>query len=289
MKVGVVGLGNMGLGIAGNLINKGYEVYGFDVNPERQELFRQKGGHPERNAAEVGREAEAVVLMVFSPDNLRDAVAGDGGLLETLKPGSALIVTATVGPDIIREILPLAEAKGVSILDAPLMAGVDGAAKGQMHVLVGADKETVRRYRELLDAMGSEFYYVGDRPGMGQDAKLCLQTLFSLEFESAFELTTLIDRLGLAKEEMHRLFENSGSASELYFETEQNARDRVFTNTNNPLSILDKDIHLAISLAEKKGLDLPAVRGTGEVFRKAMGPYAKEDIWAAVKVIEGES
>lgn len=289
MKIGVVGLGNMGMGIAANLLRRGYEVYGYDINPARGELLKEQGGCNTESCAALGREVTTAVLMVFSPENLRDVLFGKNGLAETLAPGSCVLVTASVGPDIIEEVEPKLAEREIGILDIPLMAGVDSAREGQMHILVSGKKELVEQYQGLLEDMGSELYFVGDKAGMGQAGKMCLQTLFSLTFETAFEIITLSKKLNLNMEEMDRLYRNSGSTSELFHETQENINNRVFTGTFNPLSILDKDIHLAVDMAKKIHMEIPASEGTAKVFRKAMGRYASEDIWAAVKVIESET
>lgn len=276
----------MGLGMALNLIDKGHEVFGCDIDPARGALLEQAGGHAAATCAGLGGAVEAAVLMVFSPEDLRDALLGTNGLAETMAPGSTVILTASVGPGIVREVEPVLTKRGIAVLDAPLMADVDDARKGTMHMIVAGGEAAIRSHRGLLDDMGSELYFVGDRPGMGQAAKMCLQTLFSLTFESAFEVITLGQKLGLDTAEMHRLYENCPSSSVLFHITESNILDRVFTGTANPLSILDKDIHLALGMAEELSIPLPASEGTAKVFRQAMQRYGREDIWAAVKVIE---
>lgn len=288
MKIGIVGLGNMGLGIAENLIRKGYSVYGYDINPARGSLLEEQGGHKAESCAALGKEVDTVILMVFSPENLWDVLLGEGGLAGTLAPGSTVLVTASVGPEIIDRVEPELISRKIGILDVPLMASVDSARAGQMHILVSGEKKLVERYQGLLKDMGRELYHVGDAAGMGQAGKMCLQTLFSLTFETAFEIVTLVKKLNLDEAEMDRLFHNSGSTSELFHETQENARKRVFTGTFNPLSILDKDIRLSVEMARKLHMELPASEGTAKVFREAMKHYATEDIWAAVKVIEKE-
>lgn len=288
MRVGVVGLGMMGLGIAANLAGKGYEVYGYDIDPARGKLLEEAGGHNTAGYTELGGQVDAAILMVFSPEILKDVLFGENGLAGALAPGSTVLVTATVGPDTIAEVEPKLADRGISVLDAALMANTASAREGAMHILVSGAPEVIEKNRKLLDDMSAELYFLGDRAGMAQAGKVCLQTLFSLTFETAFEVITLTRKLHLNMEEMDRLYRNSGSTSELFHETQANIEGRVFTGTFNPLSILDKDIHLTMDLAKKNHLDLPASEGTARVFREAMRHYGAEDIWAAVKVIEEE-
>lgn len=286
MTTGIIGLGSMGLAIAENLIDKGYTVYGYDINPSRCELLVQHGGNAVASCAEVGSFADTVILMVFDADNLRDVLFGEGSLLDTLKAGGTLVVTASLGKDIILEVIPELEKRGIHLLDTPLMASEDSARAGQMHILVSGGKEVYQSHKKLFADMGEELYFVGDDAGMGQMAKSCMQALFSLTFESAFEIDTLAAKTGLNMDELHRLFKNGPASSELFAITEDNIRERRFTDTKNPLSILDKDVRLALKLASDYGISLPAVAGTATTFSKAMEKYAGDDIFAAVQVIE---
>lgn len=286
MNVGVIGLGNMGFGIAKNLINKGYNVFGYDIDAQKCEKLEAEGGTAAQSCAALGEQVTTAIIMVFSPEHVRQVIFGDNGLAKTLKSGSYIMITASVGPDVVEEVEAALAEKGIGILDAPLMADVSDAAQGQMHMMVGATKETIDACAGLLKDMSSALYYVGDKAGMGQSAKMCLQTLFSLTFEAGFEVVTLSRKAGLNMDEMHKLFKACPSSSVLFHATEENVNNRIFENTFNPLSILDKDIHLAMDMADKLDVLMPASQGTGVLFREAMKHYAKEDIWAAVKVVE---
>lgn len=287
MKVGIIGLGLMGLGFSKSLTSQGFEVYGYDLNPERGKMLEDMGGHACESAAEVGSAADAVIMMVFNADNVRSVLYdGEHALLKTLPEGKAILMTCSVGADVVCEVAEDICKRGIRLLDTPLMGDCFDAEKGSIHIIVAGAKEDYLFAEPLLKAMGSEIYFVGDNPGDGQKAKSCLQALFSLTFETGFEVYSLAKRVGLNMDEMDRMFRNSPSSSVLLHITEENVLKHIYTGTKNPLAILNKDIQLAIDLGEKNGIYLNACKGTAATFTAAMEKYGKEDVWAAAKIVD---
>lgn len=286
MKVGIVGLGLIGMAFSKCLIKKGHEVFGYDVNPQKKELFEGIGGHFYENCAEVGAAADAVILLVFDSDNVRNVLYGEKSLLSTMEAGKSILVMCSVGRDIVNEVAPELSTRGINLLDATLMGNCDDAENGVIHIMVAAEDAAFAPLEGLLRDMGSELYFISKKPGDAQLAKSCLQALFSLTFETAFEVITLAQSANLNMGEMHRVFKNSPSSSILFHICEENVMNEVYTHTNNPLSILNKDINLVMKLAEQYNLELGACEGTAKIFAKAMEQFPKEDIFAAAKALK---
>ena len=119
---------------------------------------------------------------------------------------------------------------------------------------------------------------MGELPGQGQMAKTCLQTFFSFTFEQASEVMALGEKCHIDMEELYRLLDNSPASSVLFQIAAQNIKTRTFTGTNNPLSILDKDMKLSLCLGKELDVKMPGSAGISAAF--------SEDIWATVKVAE---
>lgn len=287
-KIGVAGLGTMGFAICSNLLKKGYLVYGYDINLERMKLLEEHGGHAAVSGADLGSRVDTVITMVFSPDNLRDVLLGPNGLIETFTAGGTVVVTASMGPKIIAEIEPKLSEKGIKMLDAPVMADFNDAGAGQMHVIVSGEPAVIESKKALLDDMSSELYFVGDKPGMAQAGKICLQDLFCLTFESAYETITLARKYDLNIKEMLRLFQDSPAASEMLGMAADFGLKREFKDTYSPMAILNKDVHLAVDMARDVNIMMPASQGTAEVFQQAFERWPDEDVWSGIKIIENE-
>ncbi|MCC8025533.1 MAG: NAD(P)-dependent oxidoreductase [Clostridium sp.] len=287
-KIGIAGLGTMGFAIASNLLNKGYEVYGYDINPARTELLKNKGGHAAESCADLGGKVDTVITMVFSPDNLRDTLLGKNGLIETFPQGGTIVVTASMGPKIIAEVEPALARKGVKILDAPVMADFNDAEAGRMHVIVSGEPSLIEGKKELLNDMSSELYIVGDKPGMAQAGKMCLQDLFCLTFEAGYETITLARKYDLNISEMLRLFRDSPASSVMLGMAADYGLKREFRDTYSPMSILNKDVHIAVDMARDVNIPVPASEGTAGVFQKAYDRWPDEDVWSGIKIIEND-
>ncbi|MDO5111599.1 MAG: NAD(P)-dependent oxidoreductase [Clostridia bacterium] len=285
MKVGIIGLGLMGMAFSKHLVKKGYEVLGYDVNPEKRAALEALGGRFCESCAQVGAQADAVLLLVFNGEQVRGAVCGEQSLLSTMPAGKAVLVMCSVGCDAVDAIRPALAKRDIHLLDATMMGNCEDAENGCVHIMVAADDAAFAPVEGLLRDMSAELYFISKTPGDAQKAKSCLQALFSLTFETAFEVVALAQNAGLDMNEMHRVFANSPSSSPLLHITEKCVLDKVYTGTNNPLSILDKDINLVLELAAKEELRLGACEGTAKVFDKAMRLYPGEDIFAAVKAL----
>lgn len=287
-KIGVVGLGTMGAAICSNLLKKGYEVYGYDINPVRTKLLEENGGHAAASCADLGGKVDTVIMMVFSPDHLRDTLLGENGLMEAFGAGGTVVVTASMGPKIIAELEPALSEKGVKILDAPVMADFNDAEAGRMHVIVSGEPAVIESNQGLLDDMSSELYVVGDRPGMAQAGKMCLQDLFCITFEAGFETVTLARRYDLDINEMLRLFKDSPASSDMLGMAADFGLKRAFRDTYSPMAILNKDVHIAVDMAKDVDIVLPASQGTAGVFQEAFDRWPDEDVWSGIKIIEKE-
>ncbi len=287
-KIGIIGLGTMGFSIASNLLKKGYKVYGQDIDISRKKLLKEQGGHDVEDCAAMGKLVDTVIVMVFKPGDLKEVLFGEKGLTETFKEGGTVVVTASIGPKVIEEVEPRLTKRGIRILDAPVMADYKDAAKGEMHVLISGAADVIESERRLLEDIGSFLYTIGDRPGMAQAGKMCLQDLFCLTFEAGYETISLARSYGLVIEEIRQLFEDSPASSEMLHMAIDLGLKREFKGTYSPMSILNKDVHIAVEMAKDNGLTLPASQGTADVFQKAFDRWPDEDVWAGIKIIENE-
>ena len=127
---GVIGIGNMGSGLAKNLIKNGYQVSGVDPKPDRMKAFVEMGGHAAANPAEVGRAAQAVFVMVMTGDEAKAVILGPDGLVSHMPRGGAVILSATIKPREAREIGAAIQGSDIHLIDTPVSGGYPGAQGG---------------------------------------------------------------------------------------------------------------------------------------------------------------
>ncbi|MBT4137997.1 MAG: NAD(P)-binding domain-containing protein, partial [Candidatus Latescibacteria bacterium] len=140
-NIGFIGLGNMGISMAENLIKSGFNLTGFDLSSKQLETLQSLGGTPAATCKEVGESSEAVFIMVLSGTQVKQALQGDTGLLAGLKPGSTIIVSATIHPYEIREIEQLVLGKDIHVVDTPVSGGKPGAEAGALTMMTAAPQD----------------------------------------------------------------------------------------------------------------------------------------------------
>ena len=182
MKIAFIGLGNMGSGMALNLLRAGHEVRGFDLSEAAQKFHADQGIHIAASAAEAADGAQVVVTMLPASAHVQALLLGTAehpGLLERLPAGTLVIDSSTIAADTARTVGKAAAARGIDFLDAPVSGGTAGAAAGTLTFMIGGTAEALERARPLLEIMGKNLFHAG-ASGAGQTAKICNNMLLGI-------------------------------------------------------------------------------------------------------------
>jgi 3-hydroxyisobutyrate dehydrogenase len=265
-RVGVVGLGRMGLPMARHLVRAGFAVRGFDVAPERRDALVAAGGSGAATVADLARDSDAVLVMVTDDAQVRAVALGGGGMdgvLGAVPQGGALIISSTVKPSTCVAVAQAAAGWGVGVLDAPVARGQRNAERGTLAVFVGGPSDLFERCRPVFEAFGEEIVHVGERVGMGQVAKLTNNLLLWAGVVAAHEALTLGERLGVAPARLREaLLRGSGDSWVL--------RELHLINLTWP----DKDLAQMIEAADEAGHALPLSRRV----RELIGSLTREEL-----------
>ena len=196
LHVAVIGLGAMGLPMAAHLATT-FTVTGFD--PFAPQPGARRGARGDRRGHPGGRlpNADIALLAVRDHPQAETALFADDGVLSTLKPGSPVILTSTVGPDAARDLADKLEAAGYALIDAPISGGPVRAGNGDLLIVVGATEDALATAQPVLDALSSTLTIVGPRPGDGQALKAINQLLAGVHIAAAAEAIALARGLGL--------------------------------------------------------------------------------------------
>lgn len=184
MKVGFIGLGAMGAGIALNLQKAGHALTVYDVRKESAQSLIDAGASWSDTVAELARTSDVVFTSVPGPKEMREIGLGQGGLLESMRPGSTWFDLTTNSPTVVREVATPFLEKGIEFLDAPVSGGPAGARSGKLAIYVGGDRVVFDKRKQFLDAIGDKVMYVGTI-GAGNTAKL-VHNLVSLAVRMTF-------------------------------------------------------------------------------------------------------
>lgn len=270
MKVGFIGLGTMGAGMALNLLKAGHDVVVFDIRKESAAPHLAAGAAWAESVAELGRTADVVFTSIPGPKEMQAIGFGEGGLIESMPSGTAWLDLTTNSPTVVREVYAKCKEKGISLLDTPVSGGPAGARSGKLAIYVGGEREAFDRYKPLLDAIGDQVLYVGDI-GAGNTAKL------------VHNLASLVTRMAIA--EVFSLGVKAGvEPTELWHAIRQGAigRSRTFDRIGDhylqdkydppsfALKLAHKDFALGLELAEQLGVPMQCAQSALGYFNDAL-------------------
>jgi len=207
--IGFIGLGNMGLPMAENLVKSGNAVIGFDLNEGAVERLAAGGGRRAHAMPETCSNTEVIITMLPAGEQVRDVYLGTQGVLAAAPAQVLLIDCSTIDVDTARQVASAAEAKGLAMIDAPVSGGVAGAQAASLTFMVGGPRDAFDRARPLLEQMGKTIVHAGGA-GNGQAAKICNNLILGASMIAVCEAFLLAEKLGL---DAQKLFEISSKSS----------------------------------------------------------------------------
>ena len=175
-RVGFVGLGIMGQGMARNLLKAGYDVRVWNRTSSRMDPLIEAGAAAGASPADVAANCDIIAVCVSDTPDVEEVILGENGILSGVQAGALVIDFSTISPQATIDIADRLSAKGVKMLDAPVSGGSEGAANGTLSIMIGGDEDQVERARGLFEAMGNTITHVG-KQGAGQTVKLVNQIL----------------------------------------------------------------------------------------------------------------
>jgi 3-hydroxyisobutyrate dehydrogenase len=201
VRIGFIGLGNMGLPMALNLIKAGHDVTGFDLFPQGVEKLKAAGGKAAKDANAIAAESEVVITMLPAGKDVREVYLGPNGLIAHAKPGTLFIDSSTIDVDSARVVAAETVAAKMLMLDAPVSGGVGGAQAGTLTFMVGGPDTAFQKAEPLLNAMGKTVVHAGSA-GAGQAAKICNNMILGVSMIAVGEAFVLAEKLGLDKQKL---------------------------------------------------------------------------------------
>jgi 3-hydroxyisobutyrate dehydrogenase len=243
-RTGVIGLGAMGLQMARHMVNKGFEVSGYDVSADATKKAQSHGVRICGSVVEVGKNAEVVMVMVATDKQIHDVVERSG-LLDTLARGAVIAIASSCSPETCRALAKLAAPKGISIVDVPLVLGQEAMDNGQVVAYVGGDDAAVAKARPAIDTFSRQVLHVGD-VGAGQITKSINNMLLWACMVANFECLSFAKQLGV---DVNRLIEALGHGSGANW-----SLSRWGKSTGK---WAEKDMDVALDLAQSAKMPMP--------------------------------
>jgi len=273
MRIGFVGIGNMGAPMVRCLAQAGWALNIFDSSSEALAPFRQAGADISiaRGLEDVGADADLVITMLPSGTEVRQVMLGDGansGVVHGMKPGSLVVDMSSSYPLQTRQLGTDLNARDIGLIDAPVSGGVPRAESGTLTIMAGGEKELVDRAEPALAAMGT-VYRTGPL-GSGHAMKVLNNYLSASGLEAACEAVLVGERFGLDPDVMADILNTStGRNNATDLKLKQHVNNRRFA-TGFALGLMSKDVAMAHKLARDLDVNAPGLRTIDEVYQRAL-------------------
>ncbi|WP_406277559.1 NAD(P)-dependent oxidoreductase [Nocardia sp. NBC_00881] len=285
-RVGVVGLGAMGLGMARSLRNAGYDVGVHDMRSEVAETFAQDGGTAFASARDLAATVDVLVGVVVNAAQVESVLFVDG-VADQLTPGAVFVMCSTVPPDWSAQLEGRLAEKGVLYLDAPISGGAARAAAGELTMMTSGSAAAYAVADPVLEAMSSRVYRLGDHAGPGSQVKIVNQLLAGVHIAAAAEAMALGIQAGVPAEALYEVITHSAGNSWMF----ENRMAHVLAGDFTPLSAVDifvKDLGIVLESARPQQFPLPLAETAHAMFRQASASgLGAEDDSAVIKIFPG--
>lgn len=292
MRVGVIGLGSMGMGAALSLLRAGLDVTGCDPRPAARDEFIAAGGTAVAKASDLPAGMEALVVLVVNAAQTEAAVFGPDGAAPRMAKGGVIISSATMAPDAARALAAKAEAAGLLYLDAPVSGGAVKARAGEMTVMGAGSEAAFAKAAPVLDAIATRVWRLGSEIGIGATVKVVHQLLAGVHIAAAAEAMALGIRAGADPQALYDVVTSAAGNSWMF----ENRMARVLTGDDAPRSAVEifvKDLGLVNDMARGLNFPVPLAAQAQQLFTaaRAMGQGGADDgfvirVWQAITGID---
>lgn len=285
MKVSLLGTGLMGRGMVRSLLRAGHEVRAWNRTRAKAEEAVGNASHVAPTPAEAARGADVVLSMLADPAALLAVYEGPEGALQGLRRGAVVIDSSTVNPATIQRLAEGVEAKGASLLDAPVFGSKNEAESGGLGFMVGGDAAVFEKMKPIFSCLGKAATLMGPR-GSGSAAKLVWNLVVSVHLEAVLEGLALAAKAGLDPGLMYDVL-MTGRAKCGIAEMKCPPLLKGDFTPFFALKLMDKDLRLALETADALRVPMPALAAAKQVFTACMGAgQAEEDFSTIVKFHE---
>lgn len=287
-KIGFIGLGIMGRGMVHNLLKAGYPVSVWNRTAARMDEFVALNAVPAASPAALAAECDVIMICVSDTKDVEAVVLGEDGVLAGVRPGSLVIDHSTISPKATVEIGKVLNERGVSLLDAPISGGSEGAARGTLSIMIGGDAAQVERAMPFLEAFGKTITHVGPQ-GAGQMVKLVNQILVVVTELAVCEGLMFAQAGGLDLEKTLDAVKGGAAGSWML----ANRGPQMIARDWRPgftIDLQQKDLRLVLEAADQIGLPLMATSLVFQMYRSLQSQgLGGEGNHALVKALEGMS
>lgn len=285
--VAIIGVGNMGGGMAQRLLSQGWGVRACDIDAAKLESLKPFGALALATPGEAAINSIALIVCVVDADQAREVLFGAGGAAAAMQPGQAVVLCPTISPQDVESLAAKLAERGLATIDAPMSGGPARAREGTMSLMVACEDAVFERHRALLETLSSQLFRISEKPGDGARTKLVNNLLAGINLVGAAEALALAQRLGLDLGRTLDVVERSSGQSWIGSDRLR----RAIAGDYEPrahVTLLQKDTRLAMQAADAAGFAGPLGAAARDTFaRAAREGLAQLDDAAIFRLLSG--
>jgi 3-hydroxyisobutyrate dehydrogenase-like beta-hydroxyacid dehydrogenase len=262
VKLGYIGLGDMGAPMAKRLVEWPGGLTVYDLRLEAMTPLAEAGAQLADSISDIAK-ADIISVTVLNDEQVRDVIAGENGLVRFAKPGTVIAIHSTISETTAEELARQLAPEGIHIVDAPISGGKGAAEKGELAVMVGAERDVYERIKPAFKLFASVVVHAGE-PGAGTRMKLARNMLTFISYAAAGEAMKLADKAGISVQQLGRVVRHtdlqSGGPGAVVVRENSDALhpdDFLYGPLAHARNLGEKDLTLALALGEALGVDLP--------------------------------
>jgi 3-hydroxyisobutyrate dehydrogenase-like beta-hydroxyacid dehydrogenase len=284
VKLGFIGLGNMGSRIAQRLLDHGYQLSVYDLDPAKAQAVAAKGGTVAKNILELAHTVDVLLSCLTNDEAVRSVYTEPTGVFAGARPGTIVLEMSTISPENSRELHRLGARGGFEVLDVAISGSTPAAEQGILTLLVGGDQNLFRAAEPIFQAVAKQYFLLGG-PGSGTTMKLVVNTLLGLGMQAIAEAVVLGEKDGLDRKTLLEVLSKTAVIAPAHV----GKLARIAINDYSPqfpLRLMNKDFQLILAAAAKEQVRMPATEAAFRVNSEELAAGDDEDFSAVLRRIE---
>jgi len=284
VKIGFIGLGNMGSRIAQRLLDRSYQLFVYDRDLAKAEAIAAQGGIVAKNLLELAGTADVFLSCLTNDEAVRSVYTGHDGVFAGLRPGTVVLEMSTISPESSRELHRLGTRAGIEVLDVAISGSTPAAEQGILTLLAGGDQDVFLDAEPIFQAIAKQYFLLGG-PGSGTAMKLVVNTLLGIGMQAIAEAVVLGETVGLNREHLLEVLSKTAVIAPAHV----GKLAKVAINDYSPqfpLRLMNKDFQLILSAAAEAHLSMPVTEAAFRVNSEELAHHDEDDFSAVLRQME---
>jgi 3-hydroxyisobutyrate dehydrogenase-like beta-hydroxyacid dehydrogenase len=284
VKVGFIGLGNMGSRMAQRLLNHGYHLEVYDRDPAKAEAMAAKGGAVANNIFELARNIDVLLSCLTNDEAVRSVYTGAEGVFAGARAGTVVLEMSTISPESSRELHKLGATRGIEVMDVAISGSTTAAENGALTLLAGGNRELFRAAKPIFESVAKQYFLLGG-PGSGTAMKLVVNTLLGVGMQAIAEAVVLGEKAGLDRKNLLDVLSQTAVIAPAHV----GKLSRIAINDYTPqfpLRLMNKDFRLILKEAAEARIPMPATEAAFHVNSEELAGGEEEDFSAVLRRME---